>query len=403
MNHNSAFEQLAAKVVDELPTLSPIGATGLGDHRSDDQFNEVSAQARTREAAFYRSVLATLDSIDINGLNRENQIDAALLKHNLNSELWQLETLREWEWNPLIYTNMAGGSVYSLMARDFAPIEERLVNATARLEKMPRFLAQVRKTLILERVPKVHAETAINQNKGAISIVDALVRPQMDKLNEPQRKRLEAAIENATAAINRHQEWLENTLLPVANGDFRIGAEKFDVKLNYTLFSPLSRAEVRTRAEREFKQVREQMYEVARQLVNPDAPDIPDADTQQEMIKAGLALAYAQVPGRDQIVAVARENLAQATEFVRAKDLVEVPDDPVEIIIMPEFQRGFSVAYCDSPGALDRGQKTFYAVAPLPESWTEEQVGSFLREYNLLSIQDLTIHEAMPGHYLQLA
>jgi uncharacterized protein (DUF885 family) len=82
---------------------------------------------------------------------------------------------------------------------------------------------------------------------------------------------------------------------------------------------------------------------------------------------------------------------------------VEVPDDPLEIKIMPEFQRGVAVAYCDSPGPLDKGQKTFYVVAPLPDDWTEQQVESFLREYNLYSLQDLTIHEAMPGHYLQLA
>ncbi len=70
---------------------------------------------------------------------------------------------------------------------------------------------------------------------------------------------------------------------------------------------------------------------------------------------------------------------------------------------MPEFQRGVSVAYLDPPGPLDVGQKAFYAVAPLPADWTEEQVNSFLREYNILSLQDLTIHEGVPGHYLQIA
>ena len=80
-----------------------------------------------------------------------------------------------------------------------------------------------------------------------------------------------------------------------------------------------------------------------------------------------------------------------------------MPEDPVEIIIMPEFQRGVTVAYLDPPGPLDEGQSAFYAVAPLPEDWTEEQVESFLREYNLYSMQDLTIHEGVPGHYLQIA
>ena len=88
---------------------------------------------------------------------------------------------------------------------------------------------------------------------------------------------------------------------------------------------------------------------------------------------------------------------------MRAKNFVTVPDEPLDVILMPEFQRGVAVAYCDSPGPLDKGQRTFYAVSPIPAEWTDAQVESFLREYNTRSIANLTIHEAMPGHYLQLA
>jgi uncharacterized protein (DUF885 family) len=87
---------------------------------------------------------------------------------------------------------------------------------------------------------------------------------------------------------------------------------------------------------------------------------------------------------------------------VKTRDLVTVYDDPLEIIPMPQFQRGVALAYCDSPGPLDKGQKTFYAVSPIPEDWQPREVKSFLREYNTRSIYDLTMHEAMPGHYLQL-
>ncbi len=122
------------------------------------------------------------------------------------------------------------------------------------------------------------------------------------------------------------------------------------------------------------------------------------------LLFAPLALLAAPTPAQtNQIVETARASLKLATDFVRKKDLVTIPPDPVEIIIMPEFRRGVSLAYCDSPGPLDVGEKTFYAVAPLPEDWTTPQVQSFLREYNVRSIHDLTIHEAMPGHFLQLA
>jgi uncharacterized protein (DUF885 family) len=150
------------------------------------------------------------------------------------------------------------------------------------------------------------------------------------------------------------------------------------------------------------------MYEIARQVLagRPGAPATPASPTpaeQQAAIRAALDLAGAERTPREGVVDFARATLADTTRFVREKNFVTVPDEPLEIILMPEFQRGFSVAYCDSPGPLDRGQRTFYAVSPIPAEWTEAQVESFLREYNTRSIANLTIHEAMPGHYLQLA
>jgi uncharacterized protein (DUF885 family) len=254
----------------------------------------------------------------------------------------------------------------------------------------------------------VHAETAARQNRGLLSILDQTVRPEKDKLPAAEAGRLERAMTAATAAVEEHQRWLDEVLVPQAKGDFRIGAELFETKLAYTLHTPMSAKEVRERAEREYVRVRGDMYDVARTIYaarNPytEFPDEPTEAYRQAIIRAALEVCYLELPARDAIVDTARRLLDDTTAFVREERLVTVPDDPIEIIVMPEFQRGVSVAYCDSPGPLDAGQKTFYAVAPLPADWTEEQVRSFLREYNVYSLQDLTMHEAMPGHYLQLA
>jgi uncharacterized protein (DUF885 family) len=148
------------------------------------------------------------------------------------------------------------------------------------------------------------------------------------------------------------------------------------------------------------------MYGIAQQVLKgkPGAPALPDApsdEQQQKAIEAALELAYADRPARDKVVETAEATLAQATEFTKKKDLVTVPDDPIEIILMPEFQRGVAVAYCDSPGPLDKGLKTYYAISPIPDDWSDEQTTSFLREYNTRMIHLLSIHEAMPGHYLE--
>jgi uncharacterized protein (DUF885 family) len=235
-----------------------------------------------------------------------------------------------------------------------------------------------------------------------------MIVPQLGALPEATRARLEAAIETARNAISEHQTWLEEELLPRAAGDFRIGAEFYDQKLAFALNSPLSRREIMALAESEYESVRNQMYEIAKQVyagMHPHTafPDDPDEAYKQVIIRAALEQAYRQLPPRDSIVEIATQNLKQATDFVVERNIVTMPEDPVEIIVMPEFQRGVSLAYLDPPGPLDKGQKAFYAVAPLPQDWTDEQVESFLREYNLLSIQNLTIHEGVPGHYLQIA
>lgn len=402
------FDLLGQQYIDQLAKFSPVHATSLGDHRYDDQLDQVSAAARAERLAWLRRFIERLEAIDARQLSRARQVDYALFRHQLDAQLWRQTELREWEWNPLIYTGLAGSSIYSLMARDFAPVEERLDNVAKRLEQLPRFLEQVRETLKPERVPEVHAKTATLQNRGVINTLDNMVRPLLAELPVEQRKRLNAATAKAEAAIARHQHWLETELLPQAKGDFRLGIELYEKKLAYSLNSPLRRREIRSLADRRVAELHEQMYAIAKPLYRQQYPltqfpEEPSDAYRRAVIRFGLEKAYADAPQPGEIVATARRSVERATEFIRRADLVTIMPDPLEIIVMPEFQRGVSLAYCDAPGPLETGQKTFYAVSPIPEDWTETQIRSHLREYNVRSVDVLTIHEAMPGHFLQMA
>ena len=402
------FEALGKRYLREFPALSPVGATFLGDHRFDGLLDEVTPEARERKAAFNRRYLKLLQTFEPEQLSRANQVDWVLLNRHLRAELWRLTELKEWQWNPLLYTGLTGGAVYSLLCRPFAPLQERLAHVADRLFKFPRLLEQVRKTLVVGRVPKVHAETAVKQNRGIFSLLDHMVEPELPHLPPDLRSRLKKALSVARNALTKHQKWLEEELLPKAAGTWRVGPEIFDAKLRFALQTPLSRQEIRKLAEKELRRARLEMYEIAKGVYlkkHPYTvfPEKPSKPYRQAIIRAALELAYAETPKPDRIVEAARRSLRITTEFVRSKDLVTVPPDPLEIIVMPEFRRGVSLAYCDSPGPLEVGQKTFYAVSPPPEDWTEEQVRSFLREYNIRSLHNLTIHEAMPGHFLQLA
>lgn len=405
---DQAFQNLADEYINDLVNFSPVAATLTGNHSADHKLDRVDEVGRAQYRELLLEYIRALEALDSDAMSRANQIDADLLMNTLQSDLWAHDELQEWAWNPLTYINLSGSAIYGLVARDFAPLETRLRNVTSRLLQIPRFLEQSRSAIEPQRVPKIHAETAIRQNPGLASIIDTMIVPDMDTLGDADQRALADAIEIARDAVAEHQAWLEEDLLPQAAGEFRIGAELYDIKLKFALNSPMSRKEITARAEQEYERVRNEMYEVAMQVyerVHPYTafPDNPDEPYKQAIIRAALEEAYQELPPRDGIVDVAKQQLQQATDFVIENNIVTMPDEPVEIIIMPEFQRGVSVAYLDPPGPLDREQPAFYAVAPLPADWSEEQVQSFLREYNLYSIQDLTIHEGVPGHYLQIA
>jgi len=402
------FEALAEEYLDQFPVLSPVSATSLGDHRYDHLVNEVSAEARAEGVAFNRQFLAKLEAIPRSQLSRAYQVDAALLENRLRSDIWWSEELKEWSWNPLNYTGLAGGAIYSLMAREFSPVEERLLRVSDRLEQYPRLYTQIRETLVPEKVPKIHAQTAVKQNRGVQSILDNLVVPHVNKLKKRDRKRLNKAMAVVREENEKHQQWLENELLPQAAGEFRIGPELYDKKLSFTLQTPLTRQQIMSKAESELVKTRHHMYEISIEVyreLHPytEFPDAPSEAYQQAVIRAALEEAYREIPEKDGIIDFARSSIKIAEDFVRKAEILTLPPDPVEIIVMPEFRRGVTLAYCDSPGPLETGLKTFYAVSPLPEEWTEKQIHSYLREYNQRSVHNLTIHEAMPGHFVQLA
>ncbi|KAB7776380.1 hypothetical protein NB696_001324 [Xanthomonas sacchari] len=403
---DTAFDALSKRAVDTWMQLSPVGATQTGDHRYDSELDDLSAAGRQKSLDASKQLLAELDKLDVTKLSRENQVDAAILRNQLQSDIWNSEVAQGWATDPQVYNGLAGGAIYGLMAREFAPLPERLKSATARMEKIPALFAQARANLDPARVSEISAKTVAKQNRGILSIVDSFIAPHIQELPQADAQRLQAAIEGLKKAVAEQQTWLDQTLVPNAKGDFRLGAEKYDQKLKFALNSSLSRAEIKQRAEAELSRVRQDMYGIARTVLKdkPGAPalvDAPSDEQQQKAIEAALELAYAQHPARDKVVEDAKASLADATDFVRKKDLVTLPDAPVDIILMPEFQRGVAVAYCDSPGPLDKNLKTFYAVSPIPDDWNAQQADSFLREYNSRMIHLLSIHEGVPGHYVE--
>lgn len=397
---DAEFVQLASSYIEDYLERYPEYATALGDHRHDSRLNDYTADGVADSVAWNRSYLAELEQLDPQQLSVGNAVDLEILTNEIRYSIWAAEELREHTWNPMRYG--AGNALYSLLAREFAPLGERLASFRDRLEALPAVFEAARDNL--RNPPRIHTETAIRQNDGAI----ALVRDDLEtilaaapELAEP----LAAPRARAVAVMEAHGDWLREHLLPRADGEFRIGADRFRTKLAFTLHSDLSMEEILERAQRRLGELQDALHETALSLygdaaarTGTAAPAEPSA-----VIRTVLDSLADEHPTDRSIVDDAQQALEELTTFTRERNLVSVPDEPLQIIIMPEFRRGVSTAYCDSPGPLETGGETFYAISPTPESWTPQRKLSFYREYNDYMLQTLTAHEAIPGHYLQIA
>jgi uncharacterized protein (DUF885 family) len=398
------LRRLADEYVDDLARRHPDAATELGDHRFDELLPDASEAALADERRFLDGFAARLTDLDGPALEPELRVDAALMAGDVARRLFAIEELREHTWNPLLAN--PGAALYMLLARDYAPLPERLHALAGRLTRVPDALAAARASL--GRMPKVHLETAITQFDGTIALVKAAAADGVGAgaagagaaVAEVDRAR-PAALD----ALAAHRDWLAARLAelsaaadPDSGGagredgfaDPRLGPDLFSRKLSLTLQAAADADAILARAEADLERVTEEITRVAAGL----------GGTPREVLdRLGAA-----APDEATILAFCAQALAAQTAFVRDHDLVTVYDDPVELIDMPEINRGVAVAYCDPPGPLEPTPlPTFIAVSPTPPDWTADRVASFYREYNRHMVHNLMVHEAMPGHYLQLA
>src|SRR5467141_2166000 len=400
---DAEFEKVAKDYTENYLSSHPEFATELGDHRFDGVLTDYSPETRAHALANAKQVHEALKKFDDDKhLTGPNQVDVRLLRDNVEIVIFRLEELREADWNPLVYNQSLANSLYLLVARDFDSAQKRIPNLRQRMDGIPNVIKQAEANL--QHSPRVHAETAIEQIQGAINLVRNGLDPLLNQA--PQSKKDLAPIQEKTAkALEDYKKWLQDNLLKRSDGNFRLGADKFRKKLQFALASDLSMEEIKKRAEADLAQTQSAIYETALPLYKKYFPKVDKktlADKKQ-VTAAVLKKLAEQHPDDNTIVGYAQKVVAEATDFVKSHNIVAVPTTPLDVIVMPEFKRGQAIAYCDSSGPLEKNAKTFFAVAPTPNDWSKERKESFFREYNNYMVRDLTVHEAMPGHYLQLA
>jgi uncharacterized protein (DUF885 family) len=372
------FRAIAKVAIDDCLEQDPVGATWLGDHRFDSMLPDYSAEAI---AAFTEKIdrhLTALDAVDDVELLTEDLVDLEILRAHLLKVQFDLTQVQEHTWNPMVWN--PGTALHLLESRDFAPRDERRRNLESRAEEIPGFLEQARATL--KDMSAIHVETAIVQLQGTLALVGSL--------NLDQR---------ISDSVSEQIAWLTDEL-PLATRSPRLGPELYAGILWHALDDSTDVETLYATAHDHLGLVGDQMRKVAHEyLAHLKIESVGDP------VREALDhIATTNVVTNENVLDHVRSAVASARAFTIEHNIVTVPEIDTEVIEMPEIHRGVAVAYCDAPGPLEVASvPTFVAVAPTPVDWTPERALSFYREYNAVQIHDLTIHEAIPGHVLQLA
>jgi uncharacterized protein (DUF885 family) len=397
------YRETVTRILDALLEADPAWASQLGDHRFDAALPDLSAGSITNRAGLLSEALAALDGLDDAGLDSDDLVDLELLRSRVGADLWSLTELRPQEWDPLVH--LPGDAIYSLVSRDTGHPVERARALAARLRGVPRQLAVAREQL--GEMPRVHVETARLQLGGCLSLLEDDVEELLQRAPS-ERDLLAEPRELARAALREHDAWLLDRL-EASQRDPRLGDRAFAARLWYALDTEIDPDALLTRAESDLMAIEEEIAMVASRI-GPGL-GVPRSKRPSDMVRDVLdALAASGPVTNDTVLPLCRRWLKVTTDVVRSHDLVTMYDDPVRVIEMPESRRGVAVAYCDPPGPLERtdpGGKgddvpTLFAVSPAPSDWDAAQVESFYREYNRHMLLNLAVHEAMPGHVLQL-
>jgi uncharacterized protein (DUF885 family) len=406
----STYHELVAPFFADLFRANPVMATALGNHDHDSEWPDLSPAGTAARLALLERWSEAFEALPEADLSPDESVDREIIVGELAALRFSEATLCEAAWDPLSTVYLLGSGLHPLLVREFAPVGVRLASVAGRIEGIPDLLAAAaaRLTGLPGRpVSLLHLETALRQAPGVAELFDAALSAASAADEDGElsgvRARLEAAIPVARGALDRFAEHLSEAVKPRAQGEGRLGPDLYAAKLRHTLRLDITPDDLESRARREFEVVRAEMVRIARAMwpMIRGAEAVPDGDTAVVRAMLDHVAAEHQPPGGG--LDFCRAELARIEAFCRDRDVVELPADPLTIDWTPPFLRSFGGAMLVSPGPLDRGLGSFFYVTPAPADWTPEQVESALREDNDRMLRLLVIHEAVPGHYLQLA
>jgi uncharacterized protein (DUF885 family) len=416
---STKFAQLSEQFMHESLELSPVNASQAGyhtyvDHKTgktialDALLDDMSADGIAKQRAFYaewRDRFRT--EAPIAGLNTEDAADWQLIDDQIGLNLLEFDKIQSYKHNPTVAVELIGNSLFLPLTQEYAPIETRVGQVLDRVSQIPRFLIQVQ-PYVTDSDP-VWIKTAVEENDGNIDLIQTTLKQQIAPGSDLQT-RYDQVAPSAIAALKTYSDFLSNTLSKRAKtGIWRLGRPLYDEKFRLVMETPVTPEQVLADAEREMIDVRAEMLQLALPMhgrMYPDHTDHADLaphDRENKIISEVLYKISDAHPERDQLMSTIQADLAGITKFIQEKKIVSLgPRDNLKVVPTPVFMRGiYSVAGFHSAPPLEPNAEAEYWVTPIDPKMSPAQAESKLREYNNYALQWLSIHEALPGHYVQ--
>jgi uncharacterized protein (DUF885 family) len=383
---DSQFQQLVDDFVFGTLALSPTTATSFGYHvhhgaSLDDMLDDFSPAGIAASRGLLQDIEARIARLDTASLDAEQRADIDIMHDALGASRLELDEIQSYRHNPTTYVELLGNGLYTPYVLHYAPPTERYRHIINRLKKVPELIRQAETNL--QDSPEAWNRVAREENSGNIELIDTTLRANCPP---EERMRYDQAAAAATAALNGFNRWLEDNLAERVS-DWRLGKERYAKKFRLVLETGKTPEALLAEAEADLVKVR---AEIAR-LAAPKTVEQALADVARQH-----ATAATYIPS-------AKQALIAATAFVKSKDLLTLPPNAnLEVIETPVFMRGlYGVGGFNPAPALEPKLGAFFWVTPIPSAWPQSRIDSKLREYNDSGMQHLTVHEAMPGHYVQ--
>ncbi|WP_239470211.1 DUF885 domain-containing protein [Archangium violaceum] len=391
---DAEYTRFAREYLDWYYAAHPIRSTNLGLHAYDARLPELSAEAIQRKTGVLNGWLARLERLDRAALTGDAVFDVRILENAIRAELFELEESRDWQRDPMLYTRTIATGLSSLSEREFAPVEERVRSLMARMEGIGSVVAAAKANL--RDVPRPWAEQALLDARGTVGFLradlpKALEAQGLGQVDAALRRSFSAALARTTAEVEGFVRWQEKELLPKAKGDFRLGRERFEKKLALEEHVALTVEQLRDINERT---IREYQAKVAAEAARVDASK-PPGEVMDALVH--------DHPSAEELIPTARKQLEECQRFVRERGLLTLPSERLPTVRETPAYSRIGFASMDTPGPFEtRATEAFYNITNVEPGWTEEQKAQHLTYFNRAGLLGITVHEGIPGHFVQL-